>query len=98
MYTEPALHTVWEAPVQNPRWNASILSRFITGNDTGAIPWNGTNEKDANLYVSPNWSEFDDVMKAVALGECGATLTFQTKRADSTTARRLQVSTTPHSP
>ena len=39
----------------------------------------------ANLYSSTDWSTFGPVLKVIALGECGGTLTMQTrKQADGT--------------
>ena len=62
-----------------------ILARFISGNDNG-VPWTGTlntNEREANMFVEPDWSKVPTALKAVALGECGATLTVQTKVGSS---------------
>ena len=60
-----------------------ILARLIAGNDNGtSATWNGTaytNAEIADMYVLPQWSQFGKAMEAVALGECGGTLTLQTK-------------------
>ena len=66
--------------------NAEILARLITGSFTGpmVVPWSGalnSNERLANMFVEPNWSLVPPALKAVALGECGGTLTIQTKTA-----------------
>ena len=45
-----------------------------------------TNKEIADMYVLPQWSQFPDAMKAVALGDCGGTLTLQTKLNGSTAA------------
>ena len=63
--------------------NSKILARLIAGNDFGtpAVLSGGeyTNKEIADMYVLPQWSQFPDAMKAVALGDCGGTLTLQTK-------------------
>ncbi len=65
------------------RGNAVILANLIAGNDTGipAYPDGGPyiNADEANMYVLPNWNQLVGAMKSVALGECGGTLTLQTK-------------------
>ena len=38
------------------------------------------------MYVLPQWSQFGKAMEAVALGECGGTLTLQTKIGGTTPA------------
>ncbi len=63
--------------------NSLILARLIAGNDYG-VPavWNGsyyTNAEEADMYVLPQWSQFNAALQAVALGKCGGTLTLQTK-------------------
>ena len=63
--------------------NDVILARLIAGNDIGTpAVWDGTNYTNneiADMYVLPQWSQFSTAMEAVALGECGGTLTLQTK-------------------
>ncbi len=63
--------------------NDVILTRLIAGNDNGvrAISSNGvyTNTDQADMYVLPNWSQLNDALRAVALAECGGTLTVQTR-------------------
>ena len=70
--------------------NDVILARLIAGNDNGtAASWNGTtytNAEIADMYVLPQWSQFGTAMEAVALGECGGTLTLQTKIGGTTPA------------
>jgi hypothetical protein len=73
--------TAFETAVTANVGNDVILARFITGNDNG-VPWQGalnTNESEATMFIEPNWSLVPTALKAVALGECGATLTIQTK-------------------
>lgn len=70
--------------------NSIILSRLIAGNDNG-VPaiWNGssyTNAQEADMYVLPQWTQFTKALEAVALGECGGTLTLQTKLNGTTPA------------
>ena len=68
--------------------NEVILARFISGNDNG-VPWSGalnTNEREATMFVEPNWANVPTALKAVALGECGATLTLQTKQVSGSYA------------
>jgi hypothetical protein len=78
------------AAVQEWRDNAVILANLIAGNDTGvpAYPTGGpyVNTEEANMYVLPAWDQLVDAMKAVALGECGGTLTLQTKVGGTTPA------------
>ncbi len=70
--------------------NDVILARLIAGNDNGTTAsWNGTtyaNAEIADMYVLPQWSQFGTAMEAVALGECGGTLTLQTKIGGTTPA------------
>jgi hypothetical protein len=70
--------------------NDVILARLIAGNDNGTpANWDGTkytNAEIADMYVLPQWSQFRSAMEAVALGECGGTLTLQTKIGGTTPA------------
>lgn len=70
--------------------NDVILARLIAGNDYGTpATWDGTtytNAEIADMYVLPQWSQFGRAMEAVALGECGGTLTLQTKINGTTSA------------
>ena len=70
--------------------NDVILARLIAGNDNGTpATWDGTtytNAEIADMYVLPQWSQFGKAMEAVALGECGGTLTLQTKIGGTTPA------------
>ncbi|MEO5724852.1 MAG: VWA domain-containing protein [Ilumatobacteraceae bacterium] len=63
--------------------NSMIITRLIAGNDNGVPAVSDgtgyTNAAQANMYVLPNWNQFDGALKAVALAECGGTLTLQTK-------------------
>jgi hypothetical protein len=63
--------------------NDVILARLIAGNDNGTPAiWDGstyTNNEIADMYVLPQWSQFGTAMEEIALGECGGTLTLQTR-------------------
>lgn len=70
--------------------NDVILARLIAGNDHG-VPaiWDGsyyTNAEIADMYVLPQWSQFSRAMEAVALGDCGGTLSLRTRLANGTPA------------
>ena len=73
----------FDPAVTYSRGNAVILANLIAGNDSGvpAYPVGGpyVNTDEANMYVLPNWNQLVGAMKSVALGECGGTLTLQTK-------------------
>jgi prepilin-type N-terminal cleavage/methylation domain-containing protein len=62
--------------------NRTILARLISNSDTGvpAIEENGkyVNTETANMYTLPDWAMFGTAMQAIALSECGGTLTVQT--------------------
>ncbi len=79
-YTEPYdSYDVTSTPVQN----STILTRLIAGNDFGvpAESVNGeyTNAATANMYLLPDFNQFAGALEAVALAECGGTVTMQTK-------------------
>jgi hypothetical protein len=63
--------------------NSTILTRLIANNDFGvpAVSVNGeyTNAATANMYLLPNFNQFAGALEAVALAECGGTVTMQTK-------------------
>ena len=79
----PGGYAGFDAPVTYTRGNDVILANLIAGNDSGvpAYPVGGPyiNTDEANMYVLPNWNQLVGAMKSVALGECGGTLTLQTK-------------------
>ena len=65
-----------------PNWR--ILGRLVAGGDTAieeASPSGGpyVNVETANLYRSTNFTQLPTALKAIALGECGGTLTLQTR-------------------
>jgi hypothetical protein len=65
---------------------SQILANLVAGDDTG-VPYTPTpvdNSTIANMYVLPpanqgGFSQLGPALKSVALGECGGTLTLQTK-------------------
>jgi hypothetical protein len=86
-YAEP--YTGFDAAVTESTPNKTILARLIAGSDNGVEGiWSDAqqqyvNAAEANLYISPDWSRFTKALEAVALGECGGTLTIQTKLGGS---------------
>ena len=40
--------------------------------------------REVNMFVETNWARFSDAIRDVALGECGGTVTLQTKVASGT--------------
>lgn len=89
LYNSPP-YEAFDPPVTASTRNDVILARLIAGNDNGTpAVWNGTtygNAEIADMYVLPQWSQFGTAMEAVALGECGGTLTLQTKIGGTTPA------------
>jgi len=79
----PGGYSGFDSAVTYNRGNDVILANLIAGNDSGipAYPDGGPylNTDEANMYVLPNWNQLVGAMKSVALGECGGTLTLQTK-------------------
>jgi prepilin-type N-terminal cleavage/methylation domain-containing protein len=86
VYNSPPFEDFEPAQTATTR-NDVILARLIAGNDHGtAAVRDGSgyaNTEVADLYVLPQWSEFPEAMQAVALGECGGTLTLQTRVGSS---------------
>ena len=89
IYNSPP-YEAYDPPVTASTRNDVILARLIAGNDNGTpATWDGstyTNAEIADMYVLPQWSQFGKAMEAVALGECGGTLTLQTKINGTTPA------------
>ena len=89
VYNSPP-YEAFEDPVTASTGNDIILARLIAGNDNG-VPaiWDGsyyTNDEIADMYVLPQWSQFGEAMKAVALGDCGGTLSLRTRLTSGTPA------------
>ena len=82
LYNSPP-YTGFDPAVTARTRNDVILARLISGNDNGTpAVWDGTsytNNEIADMYVLPQWSQFSTAMEEIALGECGGTLTLQTK-------------------
>ncbi len=75
-------YTFHENVVTSTVKNTDILARIISVADpVPAVPTGGpyTNAAVADLYVLPNWNQFADAINAVALAECGGTVTMQTR-------------------
>jgi prepilin-type N-terminal cleavage/methylation domain-containing protein len=87
VYATPFNHRDW---VKTLTKDTTILSRLVAGNDFGVepLPVGGpyTNVDVANMYVLNDYSTFGNILKGVALAECGGTLTLQTKIGTSSVA------------
>lgn len=85
-YPENGPYDGYDTAVTAQTQNSIILARLIAGNDYGTPAiWDGTeytNIEVADMYLEPNWDRFPGAMEAIALGECGGTLTLQTKLAN----------------
>ncbi|CAM9655101.1 unnamed protein product, partial [Phaeothamnion confervicola] len=68
-----------EASLTQSTISSTVIARLIDGTNTGVVA-NATysNAETANMYVLPDWSKFGDALAAVALAECGGTLTLRT--------------------
>lgn len=75
----------YDAPTTAKVANNTILARLIAGSDTGTpailnpAKTGYTNAAAANMYVLPEWSQFQLALTDIALAECGGTLTLQTR-------------------
>jgi len=80
VYTQP--YTFHEGATASSRPNTQILAQIVSeGATVPAVPTGGpyTNAAVADLYVLPNWNQFAGALNAMALAECGGTVTVQTK-------------------
>ncbi len=87
VYTQP--YNFHESATSTNRANTAILGQIVSeGANVLAVPQGGpyTNAKDADLYVLPNWDQFAGALNAMALAECGGTVTVQTKVVTGTGA------------
>ncbi|HWL44599.1 MAG TPA: prepilin-type N-terminal cleavage/methylation domain-containing protein [Ilumatobacter sp.] len=75
-----------------PTSGKTILARLVAGNDTG-LPYvpadaeGNDNAEEANMFVIQGnsdaaWAELTPAMRAIALGQCGGTLTLSTKTSN----------------
>ena len=80
--------TEWLLPnnTVSPRPAKDILAAAI-GNSrapvlaTTDVDGNYTNADVANLYISPSFANFTNALRAIALDQCGGTVTVQTRRS-----------------
>jgi prepilin-type N-terminal cleavage/methylation domain-containing protein len=73
-------------PVQTvPVPRTEILARLIGDAVPPTIGPDGQydNAKQATLYSTPDWTQLPKALKAIALGDCGGTLTLQTRLGGS---------------
>lgn len=75
-----------------PIKNYATIGNIVVGNTSGveggfveALPRGGpyTNAAAADLFVLPNYSNFGSALASVALGQCGGTVTVQTRVGSS---------------
>ena len=82
VYNSPP-YEAYDPAITATTTNSVILARLIAGNDYGTPAvfdgTNYTNPQLADMYILPQWSQFVAAMSAVSLGQCGGTLTLQTK-------------------
>ncbi len=86
IYAEP--FTAYEASAPVNKLDKDILGKFIqpVGNPVGPIldgSGNVTNAETANYYTVASYAELNSGMQAIALSECGGTLTIQTRLAST---------------
>ena len=88
VYTQP--YTGYDATRTYSRTNRDILGQLIDPaglvyptKDAGG---NVTNAEVANMYSSAVWADLEYALKAIALGQCGGTLTLQTRIGGTTAA------------
>jgi hypothetical protein len=78
----------YEAPISDQnRPNVQILGELIAPGgavqaewDTAAGAWR---DLDSDLYATTDWNRLTPALKAIALGECGGTLTLQTRKGSA---------------
>jgi prepilin-type N-terminal cleavage/methylation domain-containing protein len=86
VYGEP--FTAYEAMAAVPTLDKDILGRFVqpVGTPVGPLfdgSGNVTNAETANLYSLSDYAALNSAMQAIALSECGGTLTIQTRLAST---------------
>ena len=86
VYSEP--YTYFEGTGNATIKNYATIGNLVVGNTSGiegnfveATPRGGpyTNAAAADLFVLPNYANFGSALASVALGQCGGTVTIQTK-------------------
>lgn len=79
-YTQP--YTFHEASTSYSRPNTAILAQIVSEGAVVPAIFDGTkytNAEVADFYAMPNWDQFAVALNAMALAECGGTVTVQTK-------------------
>ena len=80
--------TAYEGVTSFPIKNYATIGNIVVSNVTGvqgnyveALPRGGpyTNAEAADLFVLPDYTNFSAALAAIALGQCGGTVTLQTK-------------------
>lgn len=71
----------YRSAVTTPVARTEILARLIGDAVPATKGADGlyNNADQANLYTTPDWLQLPDALKAIALGDCGGTLTLQTR-------------------
>ena len=67
-----------------PKTNQRILADLVAPGGATYAVYNTTTQsygdvREVNMFVETNWARFNDAIRDVALGECGGTVTIQTK-------------------
>ena len=79
-YTQP--YTFHESSTSYSRPNTEILAQIVSEGAVVPAIFSGgkyTNAEVADFYATPNWAQFAVALNAMALAECGGTVTVQTK-------------------
>jgi hypothetical protein len=76
-------YTAYDPAVTSSVTGAKILARLISNSDTGVpallVGGKYTNALTANMYLTPDYTNFGLALQTIALSQCGGTLTLQTK-------------------
>ena len=83
-------YTAYDAAVTSTVTGAKILARLVANSDTGVpatlVGGTYTNALTANMYISPDYTNFGLALQTIALSQCGGTLTLQTKVGSTSAA------------
>ena len=83
-------YTAYDAAVTSTVTGAKILARLVANSDTGVpatlVGGEYTNALTANMYISPDYTDFGLALQTIALSQCGGTLTLQTKVGSTSAA------------